>query len=181
MSRFDAGLLERARRWVEQARAAELAPPVLAPSDPTSAAIEVAATLARRFEGLYLKPYLCPAGKPTIGYGATFYNTGRVVTLSDPPISKEYAEALLQWMLRTVYLPAVRRQCPDVDDPNRLGALLDFTLNLGEGNLRASTLRRRINEGRWEDVPAELSRWKFGGGRVQKGLVLRRAAEAALV
>ena len=34
-------------------------------------AILVALALMRRFEGLYLTPYLCPAGVPTIGYGAT--------------------------------------------------------------------------------------------------------------
>jgi GH24 family phage-related lysozyme (muramidase) len=36
-------------------------------------AVSVAAALARRFEGCYLRPYLCPAGVPTIGFGATYY------------------------------------------------------------------------------------------------------------
>lgn len=30
-------------------------------------AVQVAAALARRFEGFYSRPYLCPAGVPTIG------------------------------------------------------------------------------------------------------------------
>lgn len=143
-------------------------------------AIEVAAALSRRFEGCYLLPYLCPAGVPTIGYGATYYEDGRRVTLFDAPITRERAESLLLWMVRTRYLPAVIRLCPGIDDPLRLAAIIDFTFNLGAGNLQASTLRRRINAGRWEDVPDELRKWNRGGGKVLAGLVKRREAEAVL-
>ena len=48
--------------------------------------------LIRRFEGLRLRPYLCPAGIPTIGYG----HTGPEVTLHSPPISRSLAEAWLE-------------------------------------------------------------------------------------
>lgn len=144
-------------------------------------AIEVAAALARRFEGCYLSPYLCPAGVPTIGYGATYYEDGTRVTLHDAPITRERAEALLLWMVRTRYLPAVMKLCPGADTPERLAALIDFTFNLGDGNLRASTLRRRANAGEWGDVPAQLAKWNKAGGRVLRGLTLRRAAEAALI
>ena len=144
-------------------------------------AIEVAAALARRFEGCYLRPYLCPGGVPTIGYGATYYEDGTRVTLFDAPITRERAESLLLWMVRTRYLPAVLRLCPGIDSPERLAAIIDFTFNLGAGNLQASTLRRRINAGRWDDVPGELRKWIKGGGRVLAGLVKRREAEVALL
>jgi lysozyme len=144
-------------------------------------AVAVAAALARRFEGLFLSPYLCPAGVPTIGYGATFYMDGRRVQLTDPPISRETAERLLLWTVANKFLPAVLRLCPGVDNPNRLAALIDFAFNLGAGNLSASTLRKRVNASRWEDVPAELRKWNKGGGRVLRGLVLRRDAEASLI
>ena len=144
-------------------------------------AVQVAATLARRFEGLYLLPYLCPAGVPTIGYGATYYESGEHVTLKDPAITRERAEALLLWLVRTVYLPAVLKLCPGVDTPQRLAALIDFAFNLGAGNLAASTLRKHVNAGRWADVPAEFRKWNRGGGRVLRGLVLRREAEVALI
>ena len=52
----------------------------------------LAAKLCRRFEGLYLRPYLCPAGVPTIGYGSTVYENGMAVQLTDPPITRERAE-----------------------------------------------------------------------------------------
>lgn len=144
-------------------------------------AIEVAAALARRFEGCYLRPYLCPAGVPTTGYGATYYETGERVTLRDPAITRERADALLVWMVRTRYLPAVARLCPGVDSPERLAALIDFAFNLGNGALSASTLRRRVNVGQWGDVPAELRKWNKAGGRTLRGLTARREAEVTLI
>lgn len=144
-------------------------------------AIELAAALARRFEGLYLRPYLCPAGVPTIGYGATYYEDGTLVTLADPPITRERAEALLLWMVRTVYLPAVMKLCPGIDSPERAAALIDFTFNLGSGNLKASTLRRKVNAGDWDSAKVELMKWVRAGGKVLLGLVKRRHAEAELI
>jgi lysozyme len=143
-------------------------------------AILVALALMRRFEGLYLTPYLCPAGVPTIGYGATYYEDGTRVTLFDAAITKERAEALLIWMVRTVYLPQVMRLCPGVDNPSRLAALIDFTFNLGGNALKNSSLRRKVNAGMWVAVPTELRKWVMAAGRRLRGLVIRREAEAAL-
>lgn len=147
----------------------------------TDQAVEVAAALCRRFEGLRLRPYLCPAGVPTVGYGSTRYLDGRAVLLTDRPISREQAERLLLVSVRRTYLPAVLALCPGVDDARRLAALIDFTFNLGAGALRASTLRRKVNAGNWTAVPAELRKWVRGGSRVLPGLVARREAEAALI
>lgn len=147
----------------------------------TDLAIRVAAALARRFEGCYLSPYLCPAGVPTIGYGATYYENGRAVTLRDAPITRERAEELLQWQLRTVYLPQVLRLCPGLDDPERLAAVVDWTFNLGASNLRASTFRRKINAQDWDASRVECRKWNKAGGRVLRGLVVRRDAEADLL
>lgn len=144
-------------------------------------AVALAADLARRFEGLRLSPYLCPAGVATIGYGATFYEDGTRVQLADPPVTRHRAEVLLQWHLRTQYLPAVLRLCPGADTPGRLAALIDFTYNLGAGSLKASTLRKRVNAGEWDRVPTELRKWVKGGGRTLAGLVRRREAEVGLV
>lgn len=144
-------------------------------------AVDIAKALARRFEGFYPLPYLCPAGVPTIGYGATYYEDGTRVTLADGRITRQRAEQLLAWQLRTVYLPQVLRLCPEIDTPRRLAAIVDFTFNLGSNNLRTSTLRKRINAGIWDDVPAQLLRWNKAGGRVLRGLTLRREAEGALI
>jgi lysozyme len=118
---------------------------------------------------------------PTIGYGATYYEDGTRVTLRDEPISRERAELLLLWMVRTKYLPPVVMLCPGVDTPERLAALIDFAFNLGAGALKTSTLRRRVNAGAWDAVPTELRKWVLAGGRRLPGLVRRREAEVELV
>lgn len=141
-----------------------------------------AASLARRFEGLYLTPYLCPAGIPTIGYGSTHYPDGTRVMLSDPPITKERAEVMLQCelqrcLMQTLKICAVlpRWGC------NPTAAIVDFVFNLGIGRFGASTLRRKIMAGDADGAKQELMKWVYGGGRKLRGLELRRAAEAALL
>jgi lysozyme len=137
--------------------------------------------LLERFEGLRLRPYLCPAGVPTIGLGSTRYLDGRPVRLTDPAITREHAYLLAREQILRDYLPAVLKLCPGVDTEARAAALVDFAYNLGSGNLKASTLRRRVNAGDWPAAQRELRKWVRGGGKVLPGLVLRREAEAALV
>lgn len=142
--------------------------------------VELAAAIARRFEGLRLRPYLCPAGVPSIGYGSTHYEDGTPVHLGDAPITRERAESLLQRDLASGRRQ-VRRLCPRVADAGPLGALVDFVYNLGAGRLATSTLRRCVNAGDWHRVPGELRKWVMGGGRRLPGLVARRDAEVQLL
>ena len=139
-----------------------------------------AASICRRFEGLYLKPYLCPAGVPTIGYGATFYQDGKKVSLRDKPITKEQAEDLLMYHLKQYFLKDVLLLCYTLDTESKTASILDFAFNVGLGNLKISTLRKRILSKNWEDVPNQLMRWNKAQGRVLKGLTLRREAEKVL-
>lgn len=147
-------------------------------------AIAIAANMCREFEGFRARPYLCPAGVPTIGYGATFYLDGRKVTMKDAPITRKQAEELLENMLVKTFLPAVLRQCPNLKDaaPERLAAILDWTYNLGEGNLASSTLRKRLLEDNWPAACTEILRWNKGPDRKPlPGLVRRREAEVQLI
>jgi lysozyme len=142
----------------------------------------VAAALCRPFEGLRLQPYICPAGYPTIGYGTVWKPDGSKVTMEHAPISKETAEAWLVHELRHNYLAGVLKASPGLlARPRALGAMTDFAYNLGVARYRASTLRKRVDAGDWEDAKAQLMLWTRGGGRVLPGLVRRRAAEAALL
>jgi lysozyme len=145
-------------------------------------ALDIAAGLCRKFEGLRLRPYICPAGYPTIGYGTVNKPDGTRVSMDDEPIDKETAEAWLMHELASTYLPGVLRASPGLlARPQALGALTDFAYNLGVPRYRSSTLRRRVNERDWANAHAELARWVYGGGRRLPGLVRRRAAEAALL
>lgn len=144
--------------------------------------LAVATELVKRFEGFRPRPYLCPAGVPTIGYGSTHYADGRPVTLDDPPIGREAAHELAELELRVRCLPAVLRLCPGAfRDVKLANALADFCYNLGAGRLQTSTLRRKVNSQDWTGAREQLRRWVRGGGRVLPGLVARREAEAALL
>jgi len=144
-------------------------------------AMGILLALIERFEGLRLRPYICPAGVPTIGLGSTRYEDGTPVKLTDPAITRERAYAIARDQLLREYIPQTLALCPGIDTQRRAAALVDFSYNLGSGALRGSTLRKRVNAGRWDDVPGELLKWVRGGGRILPGLVARRKSEAMLV
>ena len=145
-------------------------------------ALEITSALCRTFEGLYLQPYLCPAGVPTIGIGSTLYEDGTPVKLTDPPITPERAESLLQLTLLRDYLPGVVKASPILlAHPNKLGAMVDFAYNCGVPRYKSSTLRKRIDEGNWSAAKVECMKWNRGGGKVLPGLTKRRQAESLLL
>lgn len=147
-----------------------------------SKAVEIAAAICRPFEGLRLRPYICPAGYPTIGYGTVYKPDGTRVTMDDPPITKETAEEWLLHELRHNYVAGVLKASPHlIAYPTILGALGDFAYNLGVSRYRASTLRRRVEAKDWEGAKAELMKWTRADGRVLPGLVRRRKAECKLL
>jgi lysozyme len=145
-------------------------------------AIGIAADLCRHFEGFRSKPYICPAGYPTIGYGTVWKPDGTKVTMDDAPISKAQANEWLLSELRTNYAAGVLRASPRlIAQPKILGAMIDFSYNLGVARYRASTLRRKVDNQDWEAAKEQLMRWTRGGGKVLPGLVRRRQAEASLL
>ena len=144
--------------------------------------LDLAASLCKQFEGFRSAPYLCPAGIPTIGYGSTYYEDGRKVTLQDEPIAEPRAYALLMHELQHTFLPGVLRNCPGLlAEERRCNAIVDFCYNLGVGRLQTSTLKRKINAQDWEGAQEQLMLWTRGGGKVLPGLVKRRKAECVLM
>jgi hypothetical protein len=59
-------------------------------------------------------------------------------------------------------------------------ALVDFAYNAGVGALAKSTLLKRVNAEKFDEVPAEFMKWTKGGGKELPGLVRRRRAEVKL-
>lgn len=142
-------------------------------------AVNLATELCKHFEGFSSKPYLCPAGYWTIGYGTVYKPDGSRVTANHPAISRETALAWLTHEITYNYMPAVLSVTPNAAKyPQLLGALTDFAYNLGGPRYRASTLAKRVREERWPEARAQLLLWNRGDGRVLPGLVRRRAAEA---
>lgn len=144
-------------------------------------AVNQAAILCKHFEGFSAKPYICPAGYPTIGYGTVYKPDGNRVSANDPIISRQTATEWLMHELEFNYAAGVLRASPGlIEHPGAFAAMIDFAYNLGVGRYRASTLRRRIDAQDWDGAKEQLAKWIRGGGRVLPGLVRRRKAEAAL-
>ena len=137
--------------------------------------------LCIKYEGIYLKPYLCSAGVPTVGVGATFYEDGTKVKLTDPPITKDRAISLLRKMIKDVFMPGVVFLCPSIDTPERLAAITDFAFNLGLNALKNSTLRKKINAGDWPSAKKEILKWNKANGKELEGLKKRRLAESLMM
>lgn len=145
-------------------------------------ALRTAAALCKQFEGFRSAPYMCPAGVATVAYGSTMYENGQRVLLTDPPVSRQRGEAMLMHHLEKDCLPAAIKLSPNlVRRQEALGAIADFIYNLGASRYKSSTLRKRINDGDWEEARYELRRWVRANGRVLRGLELRREAEAKLL
>src|SRR6478609_4185699 len=86
--------------------------------------------LIKTFEGLSLKPYLCPAGVPTIGYGSTRYEDGTKVKITDPAISEDRATKLLENTLVN-YEAIVKGSIKVPLNDNKFSALTSHTYNTG--------------------------------------------------
>ena len=157
--------------------------------------LDVAVALCQQFEGLHrvgkdglIYPYICPAGYPTIGWWTVYKPSGKKVTMEDPPITRDIADAWLMDELQRVCASAVMRQCPELfawsvanGQWRQFCAIADFTYNLGAGRLQTSTLRRKLRALDWEGAQEQLKLWVRGGGKVLPGLVKRRDAEAKLL
>jgi lysozyme len=136
--------------------------------------------LIKEFEGLKLKPYLCSASVPTIGYGSTYYENGKKVKLTDAPITKERADALFQ----IVADDFAKRVLPLIKKPltqNQFNSIVSFAFNLGVRALQNSTLLRLININPNDaNIAKEFLKWNKASGVVVKGLTNRRIKESAL-
>ena len=136
--------------------------------------------MIKTFEGFRSAPYKCPAGIPTIGYGATFYTNGKKVTMADRPITEAEAVTLLKDMLVS-FEKYVDSYCVDTINQNQFDALVSFCYNLGPANLKSSTLIKKVNANPNDPaIQAEFMKWTKAGGRQLAGLVRRRDAESKL-
>lgn len=132
---------------------------------------EIMIQAMKRFEGCRLTAYKCPAGVWTIGYGHT------AGVKSGDKISQRQADAWLREDLAS-FERGVERLCAGLTQ-GQFDALVDFAYNLGLGNLKSSTLLRKIKAGASEtEIRYQFSRWNKAGGKVLPGLVKRRAWEA---
>lgn len=136
--------------------------------------------MIKMFEGFRAKPYKCPAGVPTIGYGSTFYSNGKKVTLKDKLITEQDATNLLTTVV-TNFSSGVSKLLKIQVTQNQFDALVDFAYNVGIGNLKSSTLLKKVNAKNFSGAALEFIKWnKAYDGKVLPGLTKRRTAEKDL-
>ena len=129
--------------------------------------------LIKKFEGCRLKAYRCSANVLTIGYG----HTGGVK--EDDTISQPEADELLKEDIAK-FEEYVNDNVIVELKQYQFDALVAWTFNLGPGNLRESTMLKKLNDADYASVPFEMRRWNKAGGKTLDGLIRRRNAEALL-
>lgn len=138
---------------------------------------KAAVDLVKKFEGRMLKAYPDPAtgGDPwTCGYGAT----GPDVVKGTQWTIWQAEDRLMSDLAK--FAKAVDQMVTVELTSNQRASLICFAFNVGEGNLKSSTLLRLLNDGKYDKAAAEFTRWNKAAGKVMAGLTARRCAEQAL-
>ena len=138
--------------------------------------LEILMKLIKDSEGCVLKSYKCPAGIWTIGYGQTKgIKEGLVWTQNqaDEDLLETAWEVLNQALTAS---PVLKRSTSQ-----RQASIADFIYNLGIGNYNSSTLKKYVDKENWASAYTEIKKWNKAGGKVLKGLTIRREKEASLL
>lgn len=132
----------------------------------------------KEFEGFRGKRYLCPANKPTIGYGHVIVDSERA-TLWDVELTEDQATKLLMKDL-VRFEDAVSAMVAVPLTQGQFDALVSFAYNLGEAKLRSSTLLKLLNAGDYDGARKQINRWVYSNGKKLEGLIRRRARETEM-
>jgi lysozyme len=139
-----------------------------------AAVIVLAGTLIAKYEGVRYAPYRDVVGVLTVCYG----HTGPDI-VPGKRYTKDECDALLAADMAEADA-AVTRCLPMPLLDHIHAALLSATFNLGPQVVCGSTLQRKALANDWPGACAALSQWDHAGGRVYRGLTLRRADERKL-
>lgn len=129
--------------------------------------------LIKKFEGLRLKAYRCPAGKLSIGYG----HTNNVKP--DDVITEQEAVELLLTDLKQ-FEGVINRSVLKTLNQAQFDACVSFVFNVGAGNFQKSTLLKKLNKGDFVGASLEFPKWVYSNKKKLAGLVKRREAERKL-
>jgi lysozyme len=130
-------------------------------------------------EGVRRKPYRCPAGLWTVGVGHLIGDGHSLPDSWNRTFSLEEVYAILAADV-TRFERGVERYITVPLTQGQFDALVSFAFNLGLGTLQKSTLRQKLNRGDKDGAIESLLKYNKAGGKVLKGLDLRRKSEAAL-
>lgn len=132
------------------------------------------------YEELKLTSYLCPKGKLTIGWGHTGKVDGERI-YKEQKITQEKAQQLFEEDIANVEIPLSKEPYAENLSNDRWDALVSFIFNIGWGQFKKSTLRRKLLVNvEDESIPDEFRKWVYSKGKKLPGLVKRREWEAQL-
>lgn len=141
----------------------------------------LAAKLMHEFEGCELEAYPDPGskdGKPwTIGWGSTGPGIGPGVVWTQEQADARFEQDLEAFGAKVAKLLG---DCPTTAHQMAAMVCLAYNIGVGEGGFKTSTVLRKHKEGDYAGAQQAFGRWIKNDGKVMKGLVRRRAAEAKL-
>lgn len=136
--------------------------------------------LIKHHEGIRNRPYRCAAGLWTIGVGHLIGDGKSLPESWNRVFTKEEIDGLLKSDLRRFEL-GIHKMLPNVFLRQcEFDALVSFSFNLGLGCLQRSTVRQALLRGNKKAAMESLVKYCRAGGKILKGLQLRRQDEKAL-
>ena len=130
--------------------------------------------LIKKYEGFSPEKYLCPAGKLTIGYGHVIQRGETFTKLTEKEalaLLDQDADIAENTVNNLVKVPL---------NQNQFDALVSLVHNWASGHFLRSLGLKKLNNKDYKGAITEFSKINQANGKVLRGLVNRRLAEANL-
>jgi lysozyme len=136
--------------------------------------------LIKHHEGIRNRPYKCPAGLWTVGIGHLIGNGKSLPDSWNRTFTNDEIDLILRKDLKR-FEDGLLRLLPNVRlKQNEFDALVSFCFNLGLGCFQRSTIRQAILRGDKKKAMESLLKYCRAGGKILRGLQIRRLDEKAL-
>lgn len=123
-----------------------------------------------------------PTGLPvTAAWGLTYDEEGKPLQLGEQwsiERATRHKARVLSTFLRTLLEMSPKLV---LEPSRRIAAVLSWVYNCGLGNYRISTFKKKIDSKDWSEAQEQCLKWNKAGGKVLKGLTLRRQAEGLAI
>ena len=141
---------------------------------------KAAIALIKHHEGVRSRPYRCPANLWTVGVGHLIGDGKLLPDSWNRTFSEAEIDGILKYDLRRFEL-GVHKMLPNVPlRQHEFDALVSFCFNLGLGCFQRSTLRQALLRGDKKAAMESLVKYCRAGGKILRGLQIRRLDEKAL-
>ncbi len=141
---------------------------------------KAAIALIKHHEGVRSRPYRCPANLWTVGVGHLIGDGKHLPDSWNRTFSQEEIDGILKSDLRRFEL-GVHKMLPNVLlRQHEFDAIISFCFNLGLGCFQRSTLRQALLRGDKKAAMESLVKYCRAGGKILRGLQIRRLDEKAL-